>query len=165
MQIQSLEKLFVHELKDLYSAENQILEALPKMKEAASSDDLKNGFEEHRKQTEEHVKRIEQIFEDLDQKPSGETCKGMEGLIAEGEMFVKADGDSSAKDAGLISAAQKVEHYEIASYGAVRTYAQHLGNNKAKDLLEKTLKEESQTDEKLTHLAEKGAHINEMAMR
>lgn len=164
MELKNLENLFVQELKDLYSAENQLLEALPKMADAASTDELKKGFENHRKQTQEHVSRLEQIFEDLNAKPGGEKCEAMEGLIEEGEEFVTANGEKSVKDAALIAAAQRVEHYEIAAYGTVRTYAQHLGNDKARDLLQKTLDEESKTDEELTHLAEKGAHINEMAM-
>jgi ferritin-like metal-binding protein YciE len=163
MQLKSLDKLFIEELKDIYSAENQLLKALPKMAKAASTKELKQGFEEHLKETEEHVKRIEQIFEDLDAKPSGVKCEGMEGLIAEGEEFVEADGDGAVRDAALISAAQRVEHYEIAAYGTARTFAKHLGNDKAYKLLQQTLEEEAKTDERLTHLAESGPHINEMA--
>ncbi len=165
MKLQSLEKLFIQELKDLYSAENQLLEALPKMASAASNKELKQGFEKHLEETKEHVSRLEQIFEDLDGKPTGEKCEAMEGLIEEGEEFVEADGDDSVKDAALISAAQKVEHYEIASYGTVRTFAKHLGNDRAQKLLQQTLDEEAKTDQKLTQLAEKDVKINEMALR
>lgn len=165
MALKSLQNLFVEELRDIYNAENQLLQALPKMAQSASTDELRSGFENHRGQTEEHVNRLEQIFQDMNEKPEGEKCEAMEGLIAEGEQFMKEDGGGAAKDAALIAAAQKVEHYEIAAYGTVRTYAQHLGNDKARDLLQKTLEEESETDEKLTHLAEQGAHINEMAQQ
>lgn len=165
MKLQSLEKLFIQELKDLYSAENQLLEALPKMASAASNKELKQGFEKHLEETKEHVSRLEQIFEDLNGKPTGEKCEAMEGLIEEGEEFVEADGDDSVKDAALISAAQKVEHYEIASYGTVRTFAKHLGNDRAQKLLQQTLDEEAKTDQKLTQLAEKDVKINEMALR
>lgn len=165
MELKNLENLFIQELKDLYSAENQLLKALPKMADAASTNELKQGFEKHQQQTQEHVSRLEQIFQDLNAQPGGEKCEGMEGLIEEGEEFVTADGEKAVKDAALIAAAQRVEHYEIAGYGTARTYAQHLGNDKARDLLQQTLDEESQTNEELTHLAEQGAHINEMAMQ
>jgi ferritin-like metal-binding protein YciE len=164
MNLTSLEKLFIHELKDIYSAENQLLKALPKMAQAASSDELRQGFEHHLEETKEHVKRIEQIFEDLNGSPTGEKCNAMEGLVAEGEEIIEMQGDKSVKDAALIAAAQKVEHYEIASYGTVRNYAQHLGKSDAEKLLQQTLDEEGATDKKLTELAESGAHINEMAL-
>lgn len=165
MNLQSLDKLFIHELKDLYSAENQLLEALPKMAKAAGSDELRQGIEHHLEETKEHVNRLEQIFQDLDGQPGGEKCDAMEGLVSEGEEIIEMDGDASVKDAALIAAAQRVEHYEIAGYGAVRNYAQHLGNKNAEQLLQKTLDEEGATDKKLTKLAESGAHINKMAMR
>jgi ferritin-like metal-binding protein YciE len=165
MNLQSLDKLFIHELKDLYSAENQLLKALPQMAKAASSDELRQGFEHHLEETKEHVKRIEQIFEDLEGSPSGEKCAAMEGLIHEGEEIIEMNGDAAVKDAALIGAAQRVEHYEIAGYGTARNFAQHLGNDKAAKLLQQTLDEEGQTDQKLTKLAEGGAHINEMALR
>jgi ferritin-like metal-binding protein YciE len=163
MKLKSLNDLFVEELKDLYSAEQQLLKALPKMAKAASTKELREGLEAHEKETQEHVKRLEQIFEDLHAKPTGVKCEAMEGLIEEGEDFMKADGSDAVRDAALISAAQRVEHYEIAAYGTVRTFAEHLGNDTAKKLLQQTLDEEAKTDEKLTHLAESGAHINEMA--
>lgn len=161
--MENMQELFVHELKDLYSAENQLIEALPKMAKAASTPELKQGFERHLKQTQEHAQRIEQIFEDFDRKPGGMKCKGMEGLIKEGEEILKEDGDPAVKDAALIGAAQRIEHYEIAGYGTARTFARHLGNDKAAKLLQQTLDEEGETDHKLTQLAESGAHINKMA--
>jgi ferritin-like metal-binding protein YciE len=165
MNLTSLEKLFVHELKDLYSGETQLLKALPSMAEAASTPELKEGFEHHLQETEEHVRRLEQIFEDLEYSPSGEHCDAMEGLISEGEEIIEMNGEPAVKDAALIGAAQRVEHYEIAGYGTARTIAQHLGNTKAEQLLQQTLEEEAATDKKLTNLAESGPHINKMAMR
>jgi ferritin-like metal-binding protein YciE len=154
MKMESLHELFVEELKDLYSAENQILKALPKMAKAASSKDLKKGFEEHLQQTKGHVERLEKIFKELDESPKGKKCKGMEGLITEGKELMEEDAEPEALDAGLIAAAQHVEHYEIAGYGCVRTYAQLLGRDRIAQLLQKTLDEEKQTDAKLTSLAE-----------
>jgi ferritin-like metal-binding protein YciE len=154
MKMDSLHELFVDELKDLYSAENQILKALPKMAKAASSKDLKKGFEEHLQQTKGHVERLEKIFKELDESPKGKKCKGMEGLITEGKELMEEDAEPEALDAGLIAAAQHVEHYEIAGYGCVRTYAQLLGRDRIAQLLQKTLDEEKQTDAKLTSLAE-----------
>src|ERR1700735_2137467 len=150
---EGLKELYIDELKDLYSAENQLVKALPKMAKAATSEDLRAGFEEHLEQTKGHVQRLEQIFADLEQKPTGKKCKGMEGLVKEGkEMIEEQEGE--VLDAGLISAAQRVEHYEIAAYGCVRTYAQLLGDDEAMSLLDETLKEEKETDAKLTELAE-----------
>jgi ferritin-like metal-binding protein YciE len=154
VKMESIQDLFVMELQDLYSAENQIIEALPKMAEAASSEELKAGFKEHLKQTKGHVQRLEQIFEQLGTSAEGEKCKGMEGLLEEGEELMDEDADPEVLDAGLIAAAQKVEHYEIASYGTVKTYARLLGMNDAVQLLEQTLNEEKETDSKLTDLAE-----------
>jgi ferritin-like metal-binding protein YciE len=154
MKLESLEDLFVEELKDLYNAENQLLKALPKMAKAATARELKNGFEKHLKQTEGHVDRLEQIFNGLDASPKGKKCKAMEGLIEEGAEVIEEDAESEVKDAALIAAAQRVEHYEIAGYGCVRTYAQLLGNDKAAKLLQQTLDEEAETDEALTELAE-----------
>jgi ferritin-like metal-binding protein YciE len=164
VELNSLDDLFVEQLNDLYSAENQLVEALPKMAKAASNKELKDGFQEHLKQTKEHVNRLEQIFDELGQKPGGVTCEAMEGLIKEGEEYVEEDMDENVRDAALIAAAQRVEHYEIAGYGTVRTYAKHLGNDKAAKLLQQTLDEEGETDKKLTKLAESGAHINKMAL-
>jgi ferritin-like metal-binding protein YciE len=154
MEMTELRDLFVEELKDLYSAENQIIKALPKMIKAATSEELKAGFEEHLEQTKGHVERLEQIFKDLDESPRGKKCKGMEGLLEEGKELMEEDAEAEVLDAGLIAAAQHVEHYEIAGYGCVRTYADLLGEKKAAQLLQKTLDEEKQTDQKLTKLAE-----------
>lgn len=149
-----LKKLYIDELKDLYSAENQMVKALPKMVKAATSPDLRAGFESHLKQTKEHVARLERIFAALDESPKGKHCKGMEGLIKEGGELIDEDPEPEELNAGLIAAAQRVEHYEIAGYGCVRTYAQLLGENEAVAILEKTLNEEKETDSKLTGLAE-----------
>ena len=127
MKLESLQEIFVEELKDLYSAENQIIKALPKMIRKASSKELRSAFESHLLETKEHVKRLETIFEELDEKPKGKTCKGMEGLIKEGAELMDEDAEPEVMDVGLIGAAQKVEHYEIAGYGCVRTYAELLG--------------------------------------
>jgi len=162
MKLESLKDLYLEQLKDLYSAETQLVEALPKMAEAATAPDLKRGFQDHLKQTQEHAKRLERIFKSLKESPEGETCKGMEGLIKEGNQMAKMKGEDSARDAGLIAAAQRVEHYEIAAYGTVRTYAELLGQDEHVTLLEKTLNEEEETDERLTQLAE--SHINEDAL-
>ena len=154
MKESALKKLYIDELRDIYNAENQLTKALPKMAKAANSDELRAGFEEHLEQTKGHVDRLEQIFKELGEKPTGKKCKGMEGLVAEGkEMIDEQEGD--ALDAGLISAAQRVEHYEIAAYGCVRTYANLLGEKEAAQLLGQTLQEEKETDQKLTKLAEK----------
>ena len=154
MKESALKELYIDELRDLYNAENQLTKALPKMAKASTSEELRSGFEEHFKQTKGHVQRLEQIFEQLDEKPSGKKCKGMEGLVEEGKEII-GEEDGEALDAGLISAAQRVEHYEIAAYGSVRTYASILGEDEAVELLEQTLEEEKETDQKLTKLAEK----------
>jgi ferritin-like metal-binding protein YciE len=155
MELSSLEDLFVDELKDLYSAENQLLKAIPKMAKAATSKELKAGFEKHLTQTEGHVERLEQIFADLDASPKGKKCKAMEGLVEEGAEVIAEDAEPEVKDAALIAAAQRVEHYEMAGYGCVRTYAKLLGNDDAVRLLQQTLDEEAETDKTLTKLAEK----------
>jgi ferritin-like metal-binding protein YciE len=154
MKLDTLQKLYTDELRDLYNAENQLLKALPKMAKAASSDDLKDAFEKHLEQTKGHVERLEQVFEALGEKPKGKTCRAMKGLIEEGSEILKEDGEESVIDAGIIVAAQKVEHYEIAGYGSVRTFAHLLGQNKAAELLQATLDEESETNEVLNRLAE-----------
>ncbi|MBC5804658.1 MAG: ferritin-like domain-containing protein [Candidatus Eremiobacter antarcticus] len=154
MELGSLQQLFVDELKDLYSAENQILKALPKMAKAAESRQLQQAFREHLKQTEGHVKRLRRIFDALGKPPTGKKCKGMEGLLSEGAELMKEDAEPPVMDAGLISAAQRVEHYEIAAYGTVRTYAQLLEEPEAAELLQQTLDEEKQTDVKLSELAD-----------
>lgn len=152
MEHKALKELFVDELKDLYSAENQLIKTLPKMAKAATSDDLRAGFEEHWEQTKEHARRLEEICTELGEKPTGKKCAGMEGLIEEGkEMMDEFEDD--VLDAAMISAAQRVEHYEIAAYGTVRTYAELLGHDRAVELLEQTLEEEKETDHKLTELA------------
>ena len=154
MKLETLRDLYVEQLHDLYSAENQLVKALPKMAKAASDPQLRGAFEEHLAQTEHHVRRLDQIFQQLGEKPKAQKCKGMEGLIAEGEEMIKMKGDPAAIDAGLIAAAQRVEHYEIAGYGCVRTYAKQLGDQQAAQLLQQTLDEEGMTDKKLTQLAE-----------
>ncbi|MGH3116933.1 MAG: ferritin-like domain-containing protein [Vicinamibacterales bacterium] len=150
----SLDDLFLHELKDLYSAETQMIKALPKMAKNASSPELKRSFEEHLEQTREHVERLKQIFHKLDETPGRQKCKGMEGLIEEGADLMEEDIDGDVLDAGLIGAAQRVEHYEISAYGTARAFAEQLGNAYAAKLLQRTLDEEATTNEKLTRLAE-----------
>jgi ferritin-like metal-binding protein YciE len=150
----SLKGLFVDELKDLYSAENQITKALPKMAKAASSDELREGFEEHLEQTKGQIERLQQIFETLGEKPTGKKCLGMEGLLKEGAEVMEDDFEDAVMDAALISAAQRVEHYEIAAYGSVIAFAELLGEDEAVSLLKETLEEEKETDEKLTELSE-----------
>ena len=149
-----LEELLVDELKDLYSAENQLVKALPKMAKAAGSPELRRAFERHLEETRRQVERLNQIGENLEVKLTGKKCKGMEGLIEEGKEIIEEDMDENALDAGLIGAAQKVEHYEIAAYGTARTHATLLGFNKIAKLLQQTLDEEGATDKKLTALAE-----------
>lgn len=154
MELSTLKDLFIEELKDIYSAENQLIKALPKMAKAASSDELKAAFEEHLDETRTHVERLEEIFKSLDESPKGKKCKGMEGLLEEGTEMIEEDADPEVKDAGLISAAQRVEHYEMAAYGCVRTYAKLLGEQSAAELLQTTLDEEGDADKKLTAIAE-----------
>lgn len=161
MEHRALKKLYVDELKDIYNAENQMAKALPKMAKAATSKELSTGFEEHLQQTRGHVQRLEQIFKELGEKPTGKKCKGMEGLVAEGQEMMKEDFEDELMDAALISAAQRVEHYEIAAYGTVKTYAELLGEENAVTLLEQTLEEEKETDQKLSDLA---SDINVKAM-
>jgi ferritin-like metal-binding protein YciE len=156
MKENALKELYIDELRDIYNAEYQLTKALPKMAKAATSDELRAGFEEHLEQTKGHIERLERIFQELGEKPTGKKCKGMEGLVEEGDEMIKEDElEGEVLDAGLISAAQRVEHYEIATYGCVRTYANLLCEDDAAGLLEQTLKEEKETDQKLTKLAEK----------
>ncbi|HZP80862.1 MAG TPA: ferritin-like domain-containing protein [Chthonomonadaceae bacterium] len=164
MKLATLQDLYVDELKDLYSAETQILKALPQMAQAASAQELKSAFQEHEHQTREQVARLEKIFQKLEMDPKGKACKGMQGLLAEGQEFIQEKPEPDVMDAGLISMAQRVEHYEIAGYGSVRTYAQQLGLNEDADLLQQTLNEEGETDHKLTRLAEQRG-INQRAAR
>ena len=159
MKLKTLRDLFVHELKDLYSAEKQLLKALPKMAKAASNEELQSAFEEHLEQTEEHVNRLERILKDLGESTRGEKCAGMEGLIEEGNKLMGEDTSPDVLDAALIVAAQKVEHYEIAAYGSARTFAEILGEDEAAELLQETLEEEGETDQKLTELAESTVNV------
>ena len=159
--LETLKDLYVEQLRDLYSAENQILQALPKMEKAATAPELKAAFKLHLKQTEGQVKRLDQIFEALGEKPTGHKCKAMEGLVAEGAETIHEKAVPEVKDAALIAAAQRVEHYEMAGYGTARTFAQHLKETAAAKLLAATLKEEEETDKTLTELAE--TNINEPA--
>jgi ferritin-like metal-binding protein YciE len=153
MRLNSLEDLFVHEIKDLLNAERQLVKALPKMANGATSTALKEAIEDHLEQTKVHVERLEQIFENLGKAARGEHCKGMEGLIEEGSKLLEEEGDGTVKDAALIGAAQRVEHYEISAYGTARTIAELLGKQQAVELLQQTLDEEKETDAKLTELA------------
>jgi ferritin-like metal-binding protein YciE len=153
MKLQSLEDVFDEQLGDLLDAEKQLVEALPKMAQAASDDKLRQAFEEHLGETRDHVSRLEEIFGQLGKQPSGERCKAMQGLIAEGSGIIAADGNPTVKDVALIAAAQRVEHYEIAAYGTLKTLADQLGHGDAKDLLDQTLDEESSADKLLTKIA------------
>jgi ferritin-like metal-binding protein YciE len=162
MGLDSMHDLFLEELKDVYNAEKQITKALPKMAKTASSPKLAKAFEKHLAQTEKQIERLERIFERLGESPRGKVCKGMQGLLEEGKETMGEDGDDAVIDAALIAAAQRVEHYEIAAYGCLRTYAGLLGHDFAVKLLEQTLKEEEATDELLNKLAEGG--INQAAM-
>jgi ferritin-like metal-binding protein YciE len=157
----SLQELYVEQLRDLYNAENQLVKALPKMAKAAQSDALREGFAQHLEQTKGHIDRLEQIFSAMDESPKGRKCAGMEGLIQEGEEVIDEQSDSEALDSGLIASAQRVEHYEIAGYGTVRAFAELLGEEAAVDLLQQTLDEEKETDGKLTELAKE---VNAQAM-
>jgi ferritin-like metal-binding protein YciE len=154
MNIETLRELYIQELKDLYSAENQIIKALPKMKKAAKNRQLAAAFNQHLEQTKRQAKRLEQILAGHDESTSGPKCKGMEGVLKEGDEIISEVKEHDVRDAGLISAAQRVEHYEIAGYGCARTYARLLGDSKGLRLLSTTLREEGETDKKLTKLAD-----------
>ena len=162
MKLGSLKDLYVEELRDLYSAEKQLLKALPKMIKAASNDQLARAFEDHLEETEGHVERLEAVFRGLKISPGGQKCEAMEGLIAEAREFLGSTGDADVLDAGLIACAQRVEHYEIAGYGTVRTYAKLLGREGDVTLLQDTLNEEGRADRKLTRIAERV--VNEKAL-
>lgn len=162
MQLSTLNDLFIDELKDLYSAENQILKALPKMAQRASDPTLQAALNEHERQTRGHVQRLDQVFQKYGQSPTGKVCRGMMGLLQEGDEMLSDEAPPAVMDAGIISMAQRVEHYEIAGYGSVRTYAKELGDKEAQKLLQQTLDEEGETDEKLTKIAEK--RVNERAL-
>jgi ferritin-like metal-binding protein YciE len=162
MAVNTIDKLFVEELKDIYSAETQITKALPKMVKAASSEDLQSAFQHHLKETEGQIHRLEQIFESLGASPKGKTCDGMKGVLEEGEEMLKETEKGPVRDIALISAAQRVEHYEMAAYGTVRNYAQHLEQPQIVHALEATLTEEKAADKKLTDIAQR---IQQHAMR
>src|SRR5260370_9833037 len=153
MQLETVKDLYIHELKDLYSAEKQLIRALPKMAKAAKNQQLVAGFQEHLEQTKEHAARIEKILSEHKQSTRGSKCKGMEGIIAEGAEMIEEEGDPEVKDAGLISAAQRVEHYEIAGNGTVQTFAELLGDKEGAKLLQTTLREEEETAKELTKVA------------
>jgi len=162
MQIDNLEKLFVEQLKDVYNAEKQITRALPRMSKAATDEDLKGAFDQHLRETEKQVERLERIFKDLGKNPQGKRCAGMEGLIEEAKELLNEDVDEEVLDAGLIASAQKVEHYEMAAYGCLKTYARLLGNSDAEQLLEETLNEEKNADQLLTEIAERSINVEAM---
>jgi ferritin-like metal-binding protein YciE len=161
MSKESLKELYIGELRDLYSAETQLVKALPKMAKGSANDELREAFEEHLRETTEHVSRLEQIFEQLEEKPTGKKCMGMEGLVKEGSETLKEDYEDDVKDAAIIGAAQRVEHYEMAGYGTVKALAELLGENEHVSLLEQTLEEEKAANEKLTELSEE---INSQAV-
>lgn len=160
-QFNSLNDLFVQQLKDLYDGEKQLTEALPFMAQAATSSQLKNAFQDHFRETEGHVKRLEQVFRAFDCEPQRETCPAMKGMIKEGSDMINAKGDPTVRDAALIAAAQRVEHYEMAGYGAVRTFAQQLGRQDLATILQQTLDEEGEADKKLTTIAQ--TNVNQKA--
>ena len=159
MELRTLTDLYIHELKDLHSAEQQLTKALPKMAKAATNKELASGFQEHLEQTKQHARRLEQILSSHRQTTRGVKCKAMEGLVAEGTEMIEEEADTEVKDAGLIAAAQRVEHYEMAGYGTVRTYAELLGDQEGAKLLQATFEEEQQTDQKLTKLAKSAINV------
>jgi ferritin-like metal-binding protein YciE len=163
MDLKSLQALYVDELRDLLSAEKQLVKALPKMAKAASNSQLQQAFQLHLEQTRGHVERLEQVFQTMNMTARAKKCKGMEGLITEAQELMEEEGDPAVLDAGLIAGAQKVEHYEIAGYGTVRTYARLLGYNDAVNLLQQTLDEEGETDKKLTQIAESSVNLEAAA--
>lgn len=155
MELNTLKDLYIHELKDLYSAEKQLIKALPKMAKASTNPELADGFKTHLEETKIHAERLEKLLASHDQTTRGPKCKGMEGVVAEGAEMIEEEADDEVRDAGLIAAAQRVEHYEIAGYGTARTYAELLGDKEGVKMLQQTLDEESATDEKLTAAAKK----------
>lgn len=162
MELDTLQALYIERLRDLYSAELQLLKAMPKIRKAATSPELQQAFDTHRAQTETQLQRLEQIFEDLGMSPKGKHCKGMEGLLAEATELMEEDADEEVLDAGLIASAQSVEHYEIAGYGTARTYAELLGFDDHSELLQQTLTEEEETDRLLTEIAMTSVNIDAM---
>jgi ferritin-like metal-binding protein YciE len=163
MKIGTMEELFVDQIEDLYDAEKRLVKALPKMAEATTSSQLRQAIQSHLTETQSHVMRLEQVFEDMGKKPKGKTCDAMKGLITEGEDVISATEESPLRDAGIIAAANRVEHYEIAAYGSARSFAETLGLKRTASLLDQTLKEEKAADSKLTHLAQ--SSINADALR
>ncbi len=159
MKLQTLQDLYVHELKDLYSAEKQLIRALPKMAKAASHPDLAAGFKTHLEETKVHAERLEKLLSSHGQTTRGPKCKGMEGVVSEGSEMIEEEADEEVRDAGLIAAAQRVEHYEIAGYGCARTYAEILGDKDGAKVLQTTLDEEAETDRKLTDLAKASINV------
>lgn len=159
MELKTLNDLFIHQLKDLYGAEQQLLQAMPKMEAKITSGELKRSMARHREETMQHITRLEKAFESLGVKPSADKCKAMEGLLKETMDFMEEDADKPVMDAGLIACAQRVEHYEIAGYGTACTYAKYLGHTEALNLLKDTLSEEKKTDERLTVLAESTINV------
>jgi ferritin-like metal-binding protein YciE len=159
MELTTLRDLYIHELKDLYSAEKQLIKALPKMAKAATHPDLAAGFETHLEETKEHATRLEKLLKSHDQTTRGPKCKGMEGVIAEGAEMIEEEAEDEVRDAGLIAAGQRAEHYEIAGYGTARTYAELLGDKEGVKVLQATLDEESATDKKLTKLAVEAINV------
>jgi len=160
--VKTIENLFVEELKDIYSAETQITKTLPKLVKAASTPDLKSAFEHHLKETEGHVERLDKVFKILGMSPKGKTCDGMKGILAEGAEVLRETQAGDIRDAALISAAQRVEHYEMAAYGSVRSYAENLSQQEIAGLLEETLEEEKAADKKLTEISH---NVNSRALR
>ena len=159
MELETLKDLYIHELKDLHSAEQQLVKALPKMAKAAANKELAAGFQEHLEQTKGHAQRLEKILSGHKETSRGPKCKGMEGLVAEGAELIEEQANDEVKDAGLIAAAQRVEHYEMAGYGTARSYAELLGNKEDANLLQMTLEEEKATDQKLTKLAKTAINV------
>ncbi|MBV9105455.1 MAG: ferritin-like domain-containing protein [Verrucomicrobia bacterium] len=160
LKLDSLRDLLIEELRDLYNAETQLVDALPKMAEAATSQELKSAFQQHLEETRGHVSRLDRIFQQISEKSAGETCEAMKGLIKEGETLVKAQGNPDVRDAGLIGAAQRVEHYEMAGYGTARSLARRLGEDQVAEALQQTLNEEAQANEKLTSIAEGQVNVS-----
>jgi ferritin-like metal-binding protein YciE len=163
--LNSFKDLFVNQIEDLYDAENRLTKALPKMADAASASQLKQAFQHHLTETQGHVSRLETIFRELNLEPKRETCEAMKGLIAEGEEMIKAKGDADVKDAALIAAAQRVEHYEISGYGTARAFAKRLGMTQAANLLQQTLSEEESADRKLNLIAESSVNVHAASAR
>src|ERR1700751_4913220 len=163
MKLNTLKDLYVHELKDLYSAEKQLIKAIPKMEKAAKNKELVNGFQEHLEQTKEHAQRLERVLTSLGQTTRGPKCQGVAGIVAEGAEIIEEEGDDEVKDAGLIAAAQRAEHYEMAGYGTARTYAELLGDKEGAKLLSQTFEEERETDQKLTKLAKSAINVGAAA--